>query len=67
MPQPLDRIGTALYGPRWQSELARALGVADRTVRRWAASGALPDVFRETVKTLLRERIAELRDVLREF
>jgi hypothetical protein len=33
----LVEAGEALYGPRWQSELARDLGVADRTVRRWAA------------------------------
>lgn len=33
----LSDCGTALYGQRWQSELARDLGVSDRTVRRWAA------------------------------
>lgn len=31
----LKQVGEALYGPRWQSELARELNVADRTVRRW--------------------------------
>jgi hypothetical protein len=36
----LARIGEVLYGPRWQTDLARALGVADRTVRRWSASPA---------------------------
>ncbi len=29
--------GEALYGSRWQSDMARALDVSDRTVRRWAA------------------------------
>jgi len=33
----LREVGEALYGSRWQSDLARALGVTDRTVRRWAA------------------------------
>lgn len=33
----LRSVGEALYGPRWQSSLARELGVADRTVRRWIA------------------------------
>lgn len=33
----LHRVGEALYGPHWQSELGRALAVSDRTVRRWAA------------------------------
>lgn len=34
----LRRCGEALYGPRWQSDLARDLGVSDRTIRRWAAA-----------------------------
>jgi methylphosphotriester-DNA--protein-cysteine methyltransferase len=33
----LAECGEALYGSRWQTELARDLGVSDRTVRRWAA------------------------------
>lgn len=40
-PAELALVGAALYGPRWQTEMARALEVADRTVRRWAA-GASP-------------------------
>jgi DNA-binding transcriptional regulator YdaS (Cro superfamily) len=37
----LMQAGRLLYGERWQAALARALGVSDRTVRRWA-SGAQP-------------------------
>lgn len=37
MSRLLVECGEALYGPRWQSELARDLGVADRTMRRWVA------------------------------
>ena len=33
----LRAAGAVLYGPAWQSELARKLGVADRTVRYWVA------------------------------
>jgi hypothetical protein len=29
--------GEALYGERWQSELSRAVGVSDRTMRRWVS------------------------------
>jgi hypothetical protein len=36
----LAEIGLLLYGPRWQTDLARALGISDRTMRRWAASRA---------------------------
>jgi hypothetical protein len=38
----LTETGEALYGPRWQSELARDLAVSDRTVRRWAAGTTDP-------------------------
>jgi len=53
--------GKALYGPRWQSELARDLGVSDRTVRRWVAgtyevpAGLYLDLLR-----LTQERAARL-------
>jgi len=36
-PEELAEQGRLLYGDRWQSAVARDLGVADRTVRRWAA------------------------------
>lgn len=37
----LSQVGEALYGPRWQSELARRLCINDRTVRRWTADPSL--------------------------
>lgn len=37
-PSDLAQVGEALYGQRWQSELARELGVAVRTVQRWMDS-----------------------------
>ena len=33
----LSAAGQALYGDRWQTPMARLLGVSDRTVRRWVA------------------------------
>lgn len=56
---PADRlaaIGRALYGERWQSELARALNVADRTVRRWIAGEMEPS---QGVWTDLRRVVTE--------
>lgn len=41
-PDTLRIVGEALYGPRWQSEMARDLDVADRTVRRWLSGDAIP-------------------------
>lgn len=33
----LVAAGEALYGPRWQSEVARLLSIDDRRVRAWLA------------------------------
>jgi DNA-binding transcriptional regulator YdaS (Cro superfamily) len=61
MSRLLVECGEALYGPRWQCELARELGVSDRTVRRWIAgaqrvpSGVWLDLLRIT-----QERAAQL-------
>lgn len=36
----LTRAGHRLYGWGWQTHLARAVGVTDRTMRRWVAGDA---------------------------
>ena len=66
MSRLLREAGEALYGPRWQSEIARSLNVSDRTVRRWVAgdeempSGVAFDLWR-----LCEERMLAL-DVVRD-
>jgi predicted transcriptional regulator len=35
-------VGRALYGDRWQSDIARDLGVSDRTIRRWVSGEDIP-------------------------
>lgn len=56
MSRLLVESGEALYGSRWQSDMARDLGVSDRTVRRWVAdSSAVPpgvyvDLLRITIE-----------------
>lgn len=57
----LRETGEALYGPRWQSDLARALGVSDRTMRRWASrDDRVPDGVRTDLHRLLLERAQHL-------
>lgn len=56
----LARVGEALYGPRWQSELARALGVSDRTMRRWVAGDEPPDGVLGDLAALMKERTKAL-------
>jgi len=61
----LKRVGEALYGPRWQSEVARDLEVSDRTVRRWVdGSYDVPDgVYLDLIR-LCQERSAELDELV---
>lgn len=57
----LQHVGEALYGPRWQTDLANCLGVSDRTMRRWVAE---PDLIPSTIWTeLLRVLIDHSRAV----
>lgn len=56
----LAQCGEAMWGPRWQSDLAEAVGVSDRTVRRWVAGERIPPgVFMDLIR-LAVERAAYL-------
>jgi len=58
----LEMTGAALFGPRWQTDLARALGVADRSMRRWVAGqNPVPEGLRPILAQLVADRISELR------
>ncbi len=59
----LREIGEALWGPRWQSEMARALDVSDRTVRRWAAGDTIPAGVWLDLMRLMQERATSLDDL----
>ena len=65
MSRLLHDTGEALFGPRWQSELARSLDVSDRTVRRWAAGADdLPPGVAMDLWRIALERAAQLDDVI---
>jgi len=62
-PSLLRATGEALYGPRWQTELARAIRVSDRTVRRWLAGTiTIPPGVARDLEALCNTRIDEIRD-----
>jgi hypothetical protein len=62
----LRKAGFALYGEQWRSELARALGVTDRTVRRWAQDEcSIPDGARQRIIELCRKRAEMLNAMMR--
>lgn len=64
----LKRTGETLYGSRWQSEIARDLGISDRHVRRLATGeeplrpGMALDLWR-----IALERTATLEDLVTEL
>ena len=64
----LRAAGVALYGPRWQSDLARDLGVAIRSVQRWdAGSHPIPDTIWPELRDLLKARAVEVIDIRRKL
>jgi hypothetical protein len=67
-PQLLREAGEALYGPRWQSELARELNVTDRTMRRWAAGEfSIPEAVSAELRDILKAKGAALARVRRKL
>jgi DNA-binding transcriptional regulator YiaG len=52
-PAELRRIGEELYGPLWQTKLARALPVSPRTVRYWLSG-------KRRIRPVIAERIRGL-------
>lgn len=61
----LKDTGEALYGPRWQSDLARDLDVSDRTMRRWVSGvDDLPPGVATDLWRLCEERAALIDEVI---
>lgn len=58
----LAKIGEALWGPNWQTPMAYALEVADRTVRRWVKDGDVPDGIWADLAAVCKERGDALLD-----
>lgn len=60
----LQDAGVILYGPRWQTDLARDLRVSDRTVRRWVsgADDPPPGIANDLLR-LCQERGQEIDDL----
>ena len=67
-PKTLAAIGSALYGPTWQTRLANALSVNDRTVRRWYAGDMpIPATLKDELLTLADRRREEIEAAIRQL
>lgn len=64
MTRLLRDTGTALYGPRWQSDLARDLGVSDRTVRYWLAGNDIPAGVYSDLQRIAQARALDIDRVI---
>jgi hypothetical protein len=64
----LIRVGEALYGEQWKAEIARALDVSARTVRRWAAGeNPIPPWLGGELIPIIQTRRADLASLAREL
>ena len=67
-PETLRSIGLTLYGPHWQSQLARDLGVAVRTCQRWASGEFnIPEGIKGELAIICAKRGGELEKWAREL
>jgi hypothetical protein len=59
--QLLQDVGQQLYGPRWQTDLSRAIDISDRTMRRWVSGeDSVPEGAWRDLHGKLESRIAQL-------
>lgn len=66
-PNLLTTFGTLLFGQRWHTDLARAVKVSERTVRRWSQGYSyVPDGVWDELAALARARMVEIRAALKE-
>jgi hypothetical protein len=56
-PAELRSLGEIMFGPRWQTPLARALPVSSRTVRYWLSGKR---AIRPVIAARIRQIAAEL-------
>lgn len=64
-PSTLTEKGRALFGESWQADTSRALGVNDRTVRRWMVNG-VPDWVENAMNRLLAQRATVIERLTQE-
>lgn len=64
----LTRVGQACYGRQWQTQLADALGVSDRTMRRFVAGDMdIPDGICDDLRLIIYDRREKLAAALDEL
>lgn len=66
--EQLTKIGQALYGTQWQSNLAKSLNIDSRRVRQWLNNERpLPDWLNNELCNLLQQNITDCQACLDEL
>ena len=63
----LHTIGRALYGRAWQRDLAKAMGVSERTMRYLAAGKPMPPGAWADMARVAESKAAELQRLARDM
>jgi hypothetical protein len=67
-PKELRKSGEALFGQRWQTDLARALDVDSRRIRQWIkGERPLPKTIDQDILALLKQRQQKISQLLEDF
>lgn len=56
----LVAVGEALYGVNWKNQLAAAIHVDDRSLRRWLQTGEVPPGVWRDLRALINVRAAAI-------
>ena len=63
--QQLIAAGFAAFGDRWQTDIANALGVSDRTIRNWVSGKyQIPSTVSADIVIILNRRKAEIIEAI---
>lgn len=62
--EQLTRYARLLFGDRWQTQLAAALSLSERTIRLWVQRGVAPDRYVNQIHTILIDRMHEINSAL---
>jgi len=60
----LTRYARLLFGDRWQTQLAAALNLSERTIRLWVHRGVAPDRYANQIHAALIDRMHEINSAL---
>lgn len=61
----LETVGRSLYGPHWQADLAREMGISSQIVRRWMSTKNVPATTMARLEKLCSTR-AQALEALRQ-